>query len=610
MLNSKIIFYEENSNFKNILKIINEIPYDFQLITNNTQLNYFFKQNKRNSIMIDELFSPEKKETYEIYEQTNDILKKYNENFDQMHFRNVKIFNTIEPMLREVIALIEKCKKILENKKNTVFLFYGYSFSYFVLNKIALTLNYETDDLFRINKIQGKKLKLINPEKSNITLLIKKKFFRFKHTKFLKNDENNILGLVYKKIQPFKTNKIKCIFFLTSSSEYVLDPIFSLFKKFHRFNTPKIVISFDHQYYSKLNKNDQTDFFDEAYFLAILLEKSLEGKEFLNKINSISRKNNLDFLLLSEYENPLLKKLFFSAAIIMITKKILSEIKPKNIVIANDGTHIGNSVANVSNNLKITSYSIRSLILRPHPIVKTLFKADKICVYGQQGMDVLLKMGYSIDQIINTGNIRYDYINTINQREKKISLFESLKINSNNKLIVVGIGRWYENDEIWMSNLIKFCNKNNFEIIIKVHPIHKTSENFIHQQKVLSIKNSCQKLKYLITFDIEPSDLLPAADLVITDHSNLGIEAALLGKPWLTINFANEDSNFLHTIFDYTGSLFTEKYEYLEKLILEILIEKKHLELFKNSQKKIIENFNYYNDGKSTNRIFELLTNN
>ena len=46
------------------------------------------------------------------------------------------------------------------------------------------------------------------------------------------------------------------------------------------------------------------------------------------------------------------------------------------------------------------------------------------------------------------------------------------------------------------------------------------------------------------------STLVSAADLVITDQTNLGIEAGLLGKPWLTVNFQKVSSTMflLNTI--------------------------------------------------------------
>ena len=169
------------------------------------------------------------------------------------------------------------------------------------------------------------------------------------------------------------------------------------------------------------------------------------------------------------------------------------------------------------------------------------------------------------------------------------------------------MGRWYNDDENWMSKLIKFCNKKNFEVIIKVHPIYKYRETVIHELKIKKIKKSCKNLKYLITYDIDPSDLLPAADLVITDHTNLGFEAALLKKPWITVNFINEDSDFLHEVFDYSGSIFLNKYDKLEKTISEILEQKKHLEFFKSRQQKIIDDYNFKNDGNAINRIFDLL---
>ena len=186
-------------------------------------------------------------------------------------------------------------------------------------------------------------------------------------------------------------------------------------------------------------------------------------------------------------------------------------------------------------------------------------------------------------------------------------LEDSYSINYKNKLIVIAMTRWHKNDEIWMSKLIKFCNKNNFEIVIKIHPLYKTTMTEMSKNKIELISNACQNFKYLITYDVDLSILNSVADLVITDHSDAGIEACLLEKPLITTNFIKEDWSNVPRYHEYGASIFTDDYLELEKIILEILIDGKHLEILKEGRKNIVNAYNYFNDVKAAERIFELL---
>ena len=69
--------------------------------------------------------------------------------------------------------------------------------------------------------------------------------------------------------------------------------------------------------------------------------------------------------------------------------------------------------------------------------------------------------------MIITGNPKYDYLNSINFDNDKQKLEKIYKFNGKN-LIVIGQGRWHDSDEKWMPNFINFCNKHNFELIMKV----------------------------------------------------------------------------------------------------------------------------------------------
>ena len=206
-------------------------------------------------------------------------------------------------------------------------------------------------------------------------------------------------------------------------------------------------------------------------------------------------------------------------------------------MVINDGTKIGNAVILAANMANVKSYSIRTLYLPPDPLIALSCKADKILLYGKHGMEILTSQNVSSEKLLVTGNPRYDDL--LNYEFDKADVQNS----NQKKLVVVGLTRWHNEDDIWMSKLIKFCNEKNFDIVIKVHPIYRDSMQEINEKMISSIKKSCKNMKFLVSYDLELNDLLNRASIVISDHSNLGVQTILLKKPLIAINSFKDSNN-------------------------------------------------------------------
>ena len=96
--------------------------------------------------------------------------------------------------------------------------------------------------------------------------------------------------------------------------------------------------------------------------------------------------------------------------------------------------------------------------------------------------------------------------------------------------------------------------------------------------------------------------------MVVTDFSNIGIEAILMEKPLIVVNFTKEDYSNAIKFYEYDAAIYTEKYNELEQLIIEILEQNLHKDKLKIGIKKISDEFNYHNDGKASERIIQILT--
>ena len=133
----------------------------------------------------------------------------------------------------------------------------------------------------------------------------------------------------------------------------------------------------------------------------------------------------------------------------------------------------------------------------------------------------------------------------------------------------------------------------------------RDNDNF---EKIEYIKKECKNKKFLITFDLDLSTIIGSSDLVISDFSSSILEAILLEKPVITVNFVKDiviNATTLWHKFDL--AVHVEKYDELENSVLYILNENNSFEKFKNARIKTIPDFNHLNDGQAAVRIFNLL---
>ena len=574
---------------------------NFKIITDDPNVKNILDSLNYNCEDLTELFPNVDLTTFQIYESATKSIDEYRKSLDEIKFLDISIFNILEPLLRDDFVLLEKISHILQKKENVIFLLKNNSHILFLINKLSKQFEYETEN--KINTIKNEKIHQIDSLKKSKS--IKSKLF----LKFNRKSKKTIFRSIEEKLQ---NKKNSCTIFLTPSTKYVLNPIFSVLNEFKKNLKPYSLISFDHELIKELKKDNLSiiDFSRDALILSSIIKNSTEGKKLFNKILQISKNKNLEIIYYNGIINEKISKIFRFLAMLEISLEIFKNIETKSTVIAFDGNSMGNSITLAAKNQDVKSYSICSLYILPHAIMKLDFLVDFILVYGTHAYETLITLGYPREKIIITGNVMYDYFKKIDFKKSKKEVTSKLELEQNKPLIVIGCGRWYPKDEIWISKFIKFCNLKNFNLIIKVHPIYLTTQNHIHKKIVDEIQKKCSELKYTINIEMNASTLVSAADLVITDQTNLGIEAGLLGKPWLTVNFQNENKDFLFkTSEQMKHSIYLSNYSDLEIKSLEILHEHKYEKLFLINQQEMIEKFNFIKEVNSRQKIFSILNN-
>jgi len=637
---SKVFCYYEIKDLEEIMGVLHRQDDSFKIICDMEESKDIFSMNQLEAMLLDEFFPIYSDEIFQTYQKTKDTLIKYQQKFDKVRFYDFPIDTGLLHYVKNDVLLIEKFRKILERNKSCIFVFKKIRHANFVVQKIAKSLGYKTEDVIHlarkgrlekitkedfilniqnINKISKYKNSFLlyssnisQNEKNKLSSLLKlsKKtipmIVRISKTKiYEKNPEDSVMTILDKIGEKTANMKLQSGFFLSSDRRDLLEIHYDIFSKFSEnsiayeiFTTDPITSSF-----LDVSNHPYTNFFEESYTLANVLKKTLKARILEDEIKEIARKNK--FLLISDeklnYE--LLDGIYRSIAISLMLKRCLTTIQAKNLVII-EGTILGMITADVAKSLGIPTFSIETLIVDNNAISSMLYKADKICIYGTQGFDTLRDYGIEENRIEVTGNPRYDYTKKLDTAQSKQKMEQNYDIKS--RMVLIAMSRWHPRDEYWMSDFLHFANKNCLQVIIKIHPRYRNN-SVDSQNKIKFIKTKCKDQDFQITIDIDLSLLISAADIVISDYSNVGVEGVLLKKPVINVNFTKEDLKNAQNYHKLGAVLYTESYDELEEMIKDLINDNKHINELKKNRESMVERYNSKNDGLASDRIFRLI---
>ncbi|MBU1632521.1 MAG: UDP-N-acetylglucosamine 2-epimerase [Nanoarchaeota archaeon] len=224
-------------------------------------------------------------------------------------------------------------------------------------------------------------------------------------------------------------------------------------------------------------------------------------------------------------------------------------------------------------------------------------------VYGNCDKDFLIKKGnYPENSVIVTGNHRYDVYINLHKRIDKNQVYKELKIDSSKKNILIATQPFPHTPD--REKLIKIVSEavktiKDIQLIIKVHP----EESVRLYEKI--VKNN--DVKAIITkYDINKS--LYICEILVTVSSTVGLEAAILEKPVIIISSIK---TYDTTDFVKKGiALKAYDSKELKKLISKISFNSKTKFKLHEKRKKYIYDHCYKMDGKSSERIVNLIENN
>ncbi len=515
----------------------------------------FFKEpfdNYRGNkvIFIDDILDEDDYREIDIF--VNKVMKDAEEVFSKyLEVDGYKLFDCLQLQAKRNLSKIYKFKygidKVLKKENKTVIQFYCSE---------AELLEWLKQD-YKIESINNQLVSSKNKYKSSYKFKIKKylknSFFAnyifdriiIKLFKDYKNKSGNILWMGGRSYDSKVINKLE------KNNKIFLLPQFSggklgFIKRKYKFDLLNLK--------NKEKFNKKWDYFKNQY------------EDGLNKISFITGINKKILEIILKINKSMIKDLLSTLIILEDNKNNIDLLIVEQSVIGKQALAV-----DFFNKNKLPSIEI----LHGVPWAFWIGRISRIAVYGERDKLFFGVHGVDCSKITITGCPYYDRIFNIKDKEKKYDFLLLIldwivyvpSINSHEKI--------YKQVTMMLKLLQHFQNE---KLVIKLHPTQSMKEvEYIKHliKNIVHLENRVEVVK-----DVNMFNLLKDAKIIYNYHSSVGVEALLMKKPLIVLDF------FSHRVCDYekyNGCLVAKNYKKL-LLATEEILKDVHGYLKKNKE--------------------------
>ena len=217
----------------------------------------------------------------------------------------------------------------------------------------------------------------------------------------------------------------------------------------------------------------------------------------------------------------------------------------------------------------------------------------------ERNKENLLKENYPEENIYITGNTVIDALHYATKKDYKFNIDLLNKLDYENKKIILLTSHRRENIGKPMENIFSALKDivEKYEEVEVVFPMHLNPKVRQIAREILSNNNRIHLIEPL---DYEPmANLMSKSNIVVTDSGGLQEEAPTFGVPVLVVR---EETERPEGVEAGTAKLVGTSYESLYKE-LDILLSNEE------EYKKMANSINPYGDGKTAERIVDILVN-
>jgi len=233
---------------------------------------------------------------------------------------------------------------------------------------------------------------------------------------------------------------------------------------------------------------------------------------------------------------------------------------------------------------------------------------SRVAVWGEYSKELLVGRGADPAKIEVTGNPLFDDL--VEGRFNPDSVRRNLGMRAGERLVVyascnpVDIGWWTEEEVGRTVRAVRGAVEGIPECRLVVRP-HPTEREEVYREH---LGGETERVRVSKTERLY--DLLSACDILITDASVVGFEAAAMGKPVVVVNLTGKP----YLTRDYPSLLVREgvalearSEEELRQRISEILAGGEVVRVMGEKRKRFVERYCYRLDGRSSERVVNLI---
>jgi len=292
------------------------------------------------------------------------------------------------------------------------------------------------------------------------------------------------------------------------------------------------------------------------------------------------------------------KKIHEAMQLINTSLRIIELEKPEILISVNDVRNIERAMIFSANSKSIPTLLVQHGVINNNSTPE-YGAASNIAIFGEFTKNILLKRGISKKKIVITGNPLFDKL--INFTYNKKEILKKLELNPAKKIIVFAsqpLPDLEERKRIFIAVTEVLKTIHDVQIVVKPHPAEM--EDFY---KNIDIPNTADSV--IITKKVDLYGLLYSCDLLITGFSTTALEAMILNKPVITVNFSGKSD-----IMPYAKSgaaIGVYKEEDLLNAVRNIINNEGVVEKLTNNRRQFVYEHAFKTDGNASKRVLNYI---
>ena len=257
------------------------------------------------------------------------------------------------------------------------------------------------------------------------------------------------------------------------------------------------------------------------------------------------------------------------------------------VVVSHDNHALGRLAVMVADKLRIPSLLVlHGPTTAPFSDIKLPIYATKAAIWGELTKKWFVEKGCSPSKLVITGCPRFDEYVKKNPKTIHRVGARKLQLMRKKKTIMIAAGPLQTSGHrLLVEPLISSLNQlNDIQLVIKLHPLDQNPDLYYPV-----IRNMKSSVPVSIVRDFDLHSLLRLCDVVVTESSTVGLEAMILGKPVISINFS--DSPDILPYAKSGAAISVYRPSALLEALKKVLYDKRVQRKLKDAQKKFVQRY-------------------